>query len=91
MSVLLLDTEELTALFGYKNERSTWRAMSRGTFPVKTYKLGRTVYAKKNDVRAYFQKIVETETVSKGAKRRETNRRLEHLEQMKELEDDVVR
>lgn len=88
MSVSLLETHELTELFGYKNDLSTLRAISRGTFPVRTHKLGRKRYAFKKDVQAYFKNIIETEEVTKGAKRRETNRRHDRAAEMKEIRDD---
>jgi hypothetical protein len=49
--------EDLTILFCYKNVESTQRAMSRGTFPVPTYRVGRRRVADREVVRAYFRNM----------------------------------
>jgi len=49
--------EDLTILFNYKNVESTQRAMSRGTFPVPTYRVGKRRVADREVVRAYFRKM----------------------------------
>lgn len=50
-----LNVDELTTLFGYKNSASTLRAMSRGSFPVPTYKLGKFRVADREVVMQYFR------------------------------------
>lgn len=52
-----LFVEELTVLFNYKNVESTQRAISRGTFPVATYRIGKRRVADREVVRAYFRKM----------------------------------
>ena len=49
--------EDLTILFNYKNVESTQRAISRGTFPVPTYRVGKRRVADREVVRAYFRKM----------------------------------
>lgn len=52
-----LDTKELTVVFNYKNVESCRRAISRGTFPVPTYKLGKQRVADREVVKEHFRKI----------------------------------
>ena len=40
----IIELDQMTEIFGYKNIRATQHAIRRGTFPIKTFKLvGRTV------------------------------------------------
>jgi hypothetical protein len=78
--LVLLDLTELEALFEYKNRRSALRAISRGTFPVKVYKIGKGWYAKRDDVRAYFKSIATTKKVPGAHSRRKTFRNREEQE-----------
>ena len=43
-------------LFGYTNIASAHNAIRRGSFPVKTYKLGRTIVMDREGVREYFRR-----------------------------------
>lgn len=52
-----LDTEELTTVFNYKNVESTRRAMSRGTFPIATYRMGKQRVADREVVKEYFRRM----------------------------------
>ena len=52
-----LDTDELTIVFNYKNVESTRRAMSRGTFPVPTYRMGKIRVADRELVKDYFRRM----------------------------------
>ena len=49
--------EDLTVLFSYKNEASTLRAISRGTFPVPTFRVGKRRAADREVLRAYFRRL----------------------------------
>ena len=84
MSVSLLDLAELQALFGYKNRRSALRAISRGTFPVKVYKVGKPWYAKKTDVQKYFKRIADSKDSATFLRRMETYRRRESDKERKQ-------
>lgn len=53
---LLMSAEELTELWGYKNQNVLYNAIKRGSFPIPTYKHGRHVVADVEVVKAYFKK-----------------------------------
>ena len=53
----IIELDQMTEIFGYKNIRATRHAIRRGTFPIKTFKLvGRTV-AHAGLVDAFFERM----------------------------------
>ena len=50
-----LTTEELTDLFGYASVQSVYTSISKGTFPIPTYKLGKRRVADRAVVQAFFR------------------------------------
>lgn len=52
-----LDIKELTIVFNYKNRHSTRAAISRGTFPVATYRMGGKRVADREVVKEYFRRM----------------------------------
>ena len=55
MTDLYFTTEELAGLFGYANVQSVHCAISKGTFPVPTYKVGKRRVADREVVTAFFK------------------------------------
>lgn len=52
-----LDFEDLLKVFSNYSRDALYKAIERGTFPVKTFRLGKRLYADKSAVRAYFRKM----------------------------------
>ena len=55
MTDLYFTTEELANLFGYASMQSVHSAISKGTFPIPTYKLGKRRVGDREVVTAYFR------------------------------------
>jgi len=47
--------DEIYELFGYTNRRSCYNAIRAGVFPVRTFKIGRTIVADREVVREFFR------------------------------------
>jgi len=56
MDDLYMTLDEITLLFGYKNNEQTKKALNRGTLDLPTYKLRGQVVADPAVVRAWFEK-----------------------------------
>lgn len=52
-----LDIDELLLIFSNYNKESLYKAIQRGSFPVRTFKLGGRIYADKEAVRLYFKRL----------------------------------
>jgi len=52
----LMSAEELAELWGYANVTVLYNAISRGSFPIPTFKHGRLTVASVDVVKAYFKK-----------------------------------
>ena len=52
-----LDVEDLLKVFRNYSYDSMYKAIQRGTFPVRTFKLGKRLYADKEAVRQYFLRV----------------------------------
>ena len=65
----MMNAYELTELWGYANVRVLYDAISKGRFPIPTYKHGKFVVADTEVVKAYFSERRKTgvEKVSVGA------------------------
>lgn len=48
--------DEIYELFGYTNRRSAYNAIRLGRFPVRTYKIGRSIVADREVVREFFRR-----------------------------------
>ena len=74
MTDLYFTTEELADLFGYASVQSVHCAISKGTFPVPTYRCGKRRVADREVVTAFFKYHRE-----KGAKQLSENLLSENL------------
>ncbi len=55
-----LDVDQLLIVFpDIPNRHELYRRISRGTFPVKTFKVGKRRYADREAVRAFFRQMRE--------------------------------
>lgn len=52
-----LDIDDLLKIFSNYNKESLYKAIQRDVFPIKTFRLGKRIYADKEAVRRYFKRL----------------------------------
>lgn len=67
-----LTSDDLMLLFGYKNLQTLYNAVSKGTFPIPTYKIGKYLVADREVAREFFASQRQ-EALDKLARKQERN------------------